>query len=188
MVLEHLIGEYGYLAILLGTFVEGETVLLAGGLAAQLGYLDLRPVLGIAFIGTLIADQFWFHLGRRHGGRILRGSSRMQQRAAGVCRWIERYKNCTILGFRFVYGVRTVTPFLLGMSKVSPTRFLVLNAISTLIWATALAMAGYVGGATLKTLLAGDRRWLLLVVAGVALLAWVIRRFLSNRRASLTSS
>lgn len=39
---EQLIADYGYLAILIGTFLEGETILALGGLAARMGHLELR--------------------------------------------------------------------------------------------------------------------------------------------------
>ena len=57
MSLEHLIDAYGYLAILAGTFLEGETILILGGVAAKLGYLDLPWVIVCGFTGSLIGDQ-----------------------------------------------------------------------------------------------------------------------------------
>ena len=48
--LEHLIRQYGYFAVLLGTFFEGETVLILGGIAAQQGHLRLPLVLLFAFL------------------------------------------------------------------------------------------------------------------------------------------
>ena len=65
MTLEYLIHTYGYLAILLGTFIEGETVLIMGGLAAQLGYLRLPWVIAAAFVGAVSWDQLLFVAGRR---------------------------------------------------------------------------------------------------------------------------
>ena len=63
MTIEYLIQTYGYVAILVGTFLEGETVLVLGGLAAHQGYLQLPGVMLAAFAGTLIGDQLFFFLG-----------------------------------------------------------------------------------------------------------------------------
>ena len=71
MSLESLIDTYGYLAILVGTFFEGETVLVLGGFAAHRGYLDLPGVILAAFVGTLLGDQLFFVLGRWHSEKIL---------------------------------------------------------------------------------------------------------------------
>ena len=41
MTLTALIASYGYYALFVGTFLEGETVLIAAGFAAHRGILDL---------------------------------------------------------------------------------------------------------------------------------------------------
>ncbi|HYB20914.1 MAG TPA: hypothetical protein VEH09_08285 [Thermodesulfobacteriota bacterium] len=41
MIPERLFDTYGYWAILVGTFFEGETVLILGGFVASQGYLNL---------------------------------------------------------------------------------------------------------------------------------------------------
>ena len=52
MLLEELITTYGYAAVGIGSFLEGETVLVLGGLAAHRGYLELPWVIVYAFLGT----------------------------------------------------------------------------------------------------------------------------------------
>ena len=52
MSLEQFIENYGYLAVLIGTFLEGETIVILGGIAAKLGHLSVEGVALAAFIGT----------------------------------------------------------------------------------------------------------------------------------------
>ena len=66
-----MIQKNGYLSILIGTFLEGETILVLGGLAAHRGYLSLAGVIMAAFIGSLCGDQLFFYLGRRHSQAVL---------------------------------------------------------------------------------------------------------------------
>ena len=66
MTLESAIHSYGYWAILVGTFLEGETVLVLGGLAAFQGFLSLPGVILAAFVGSMCGDQLFFFLGRRY--------------------------------------------------------------------------------------------------------------------------
>jgi len=78
--LESLIETYGYLAILIGTFLEGETILVLGGFAAHRGYLALPWVILAAFIGSLCGDQLFFYLGRKHSQMILAKRQSWQSR------------------------------------------------------------------------------------------------------------
>ena len=64
---EELIANYGYIAVLIGTFFEGETILLIAGFFAHLGYLKLSYVIAAAFAGSLAGDQLFFYAGRIKG-------------------------------------------------------------------------------------------------------------------------
>lgn len=69
--METFLQTYGYWAILIGTFLEGETILVLGGLAAHMGYMDLSGVILSAFTGSLCGYQLFFFLGRRYSAFLL---------------------------------------------------------------------------------------------------------------------
>jgi hypothetical protein len=68
--LQSIIENYGYVALLVGTFLEGETILVLAGLAAHQGYLVLTWVILAAFLGSLCSDQL-FLFGRKHSQAVL---------------------------------------------------------------------------------------------------------------------
>ena len=72
MTIDSFIENYGYLAILVGTFLEGETILILAAFAAHRGYMHLEWVIAAAFAGSLCGDQLFFFLGRRHSERFLK--------------------------------------------------------------------------------------------------------------------
>lgn len=184
MPLEHLIATYGYVAVLLGTFFEGETVLVLAGLAAQQGYLELPWVVVNAFVGTLVFGQICFSLGRAKGRSILERRPIWKAKSDKVLALMHEHQVWIILGFRFLYGMRTVTPFVLGLSHVAPLRFAVLNIVGSAMWAAAIGILGYLFGDTLEIILGDFKRyqwWLYagLAIAGVAvwsLYGWKQRR------------
>ena len=129
-----LVQTYGYFALAIGTFLEGETVLLAAGLAAHSGYLDIYAVIAVAAVCGFIGDQFFFWLGRRHGGAVLQRWPSINRQADRVHRLVERYHASVIIGVRFAYGLRIAGPVLIGMSAVSYVRFVLFNAIGAVLW------------------------------------------------------
>lgn len=167
--LEQLIREYGYLAILVGTFSEGETILILGGISAHLGYLKLPLVIAAAFMGGYLGDLVFFFLGRRHGQAILQKFPRLQARVGKFQRLLERHHYFLILGFRFLYGLRTAAPLAVGLSRVPASRYLILDAISALAWAVAVGACGYFFGSALEIFL-GDLKKYELIIFGVILL------------------
>jgi len=69
--LEPLVSTYGYPALLVGTFLEGETILVIAGFLAHRGYLELPGVIVAAFLGTFSGDQIYFWLGWTKGANFL---------------------------------------------------------------------------------------------------------------------
>ncbi|MBI3707285.1 MAG: DedA family protein [Proteobacteria bacterium] len=172
--MEELIGTYGYPAVLVLSFFEGETVVVIAGFAAHRGYLSFPWVVAAAFCGTLFGDQLYFQIGRRWGDRLLDTHPALRPTAQRALALFHRYDTWFVLGFRFVYGIRTASPFVIGMSTMSAPRFFTLNAISAAIWATAIAGAGYLFGNAIEMVLGDIKRieeYVLaaLVLAGIAL-------------------
>ncbi|NDY57091.1 DedA family protein [Desulfovibrio sulfodismutans] len=153
--LQEVIRNYGYLALFIGTFLEGETILLLAGFAVQTGNfgLSLHGIILTAFVGSLAGDQTAFFVGRYFGNRFLRRREKWQERAARVHKLLERYHEVLILTFRFFYGLRNLTPFILGTTDISAKKFFVLNAIGAFVWAVAFGCIGYLFGDLLENVL-----------------------------------
>ncbi len=180
MSLEALISTYGYAAIAIGTFFEGETVLVLAGLAAHQGYLKLPWVLLCGFLGTLCGDQLYFYVGRVKGMRILEKRSNWRSMSQRVFDLLRRHQSLLILGFRFLYGFRTLTPFLLGASGIPPVRFGLLNFLGALFWAISIGVCGYFFGHVLEFLVGDIQRYevrLFVSLAMLGVIVWSIHWF-----------
>jgi membrane protein DedA with SNARE-associated domain len=179
--LEYLIRAYGYWALLVGTFFEGETILMLGGLAAHLGYLDLPWVMTVAFVGSFSGDQLYFFIGRLKGRDLLSRHPAWQSRVEKVHRFLKRYHDLIMLAFRFVYGIRIMTPFVLGMNhRIRTRRFVVFNALGALLWSVVVSAGGFLFGRALEGVLKDIRRYqieIILFVIAAGSLLWGIHKY-----------
>jgi len=184
--MESFIQHYGYIAIFIGTFLEGETILILAGFAAHQGYLTLSGVIFSAFLGSLLGDQLFFYIGwlRRNSVTDLR--PRWKNRLEISQKLIQKNRTMIILGFRFLYGLRTITPFALGMSEVSRRLFLILNLLGALIWASVFGWAGYLFGRTAEILLGNIKQYEYYLFGALicgSLVVWFIhKKFQDSRR------
>ena len=177
--MEQWVATYGYYAIFVGTFLEGETILVIGGFLAHRGYLALPGVVVAAFLGTLFGDQLYFYIGRLKGIPLLERRPAWKRKSERLLKLLRRNEVLLILGFRFLYGLRAVTPFLIGASGISPLRYTLLNVTGAAIWAVAIGTAGYLMGHALELVLDEVKRyelWILAAIAGIAAVAWLVRR------------
>lgn len=183
--MEQLIADFGYLAILIGTFLEGETILVLGGFAAQRGYLELEWVIVTAFIGTLIGDQLYYYIGRFKGAAVLSWRPSWKKPARKLFVLLKRHQILLVLGFRFLYGWRTVAPFLFGASRIPPIRFLILNIIGAAVWAVAVGYLGYYFGRAFELMLDNIKQYEFMLFGAllvVGMIAWIVRRIRNKEK------
>lgn len=174
-----LIQHYGYLAVAVGTFLEGETILLMAGVAAYRGHLVLPTVIVVGTIASFFGDQLYFYVGRRYGTALLVRFPSVHARAARAKALLEKHHLPLILSIRFLYGLRIVGPIAIGMSGVPWLRFLLLNLIGAVVWAMVIAGAGYGFGQALVYLLGGfddDEAWMLAALLLSGVLWWLFAR------------
>jgi membrane protein DedA with SNARE-associated domain len=184
MTLESFVATYGYPALLGGALLEGETVVILAGIMAHSGYLQLPWVIGIAFGGAFCADQFCFQVGKRKGKLFLAKRPHWEPRIDKVRRFLVRYQAVAVLSYRFIYGMRTITPIVIGASGFSTRRFVILNFCSTLLWSAAVASAGYFFGNVVEAVLRDFQRYelvIMLAVAATGVGIWLYRYRLKNR-------
>jgi len=178
--LEYLIRTYGYVALLIGTFFEGETILIIGGLAAHLGYLKLPFVMAVAFIGSFSGDQVFFFIGRTRGRDLIARHPRWCGRVEKIHVILERYHDLIMLGFRFVYGIRILTPIVIGINRqIKASRFIILNAIGAVLWAVLVSGGGYLFGTALEVVMKDIKRYQIEVIFGTLLIggiSWIVHR------------
>ncbi len=144
-------------------------------------------VIVCAFPGTLAGDQLYFHIGRVKGKGLLEKRRGWKAESEKVFRLLERHQLWLVLGFRFLYGLRTVTPFLIGASSISPSRFLVLNTLGAAAWATVIGTLGYLFGHTLELIIGDVKRYEVLVIAilaGAGVVVWSVHVLTRNRLAA----
>jgi len=132
--LNALIAAYGYWVIFIGCLLEGETVLILGGMAAHQGSLQWPQVIGWATLGGILGDQLLFWTGRYGGARLLPKLKRHQAAIERVQGLIQRYPSTSVFAVRFLYGMRLVGPMVIGASGLAPWRFALLNVLGAAVW------------------------------------------------------
>jgi membrane protein DedA with SNARE-associated domain len=185
LALEAIITRYGLLAILAGAGIEGEAVVITGGILAHRGLLPIWGVAVTAAIGSCLIDQLWFLLGRYfRNSRWVSAAKRRPafQRALHI---LEKHPTPFILAFRFIYGMRTVSPIAIGTSAIPARTFVPLNMVAAAVWGPAIAWLGYLFGKALDPWL-HDVKSIILIAAGItvviALGGLAVRSILRARR------
>jgi membrane protein DedA with SNARE-associated domain len=187
MDVRELLLTYGPIIVFIWTFFEGETVLLVAGFLAQQGYMSLGLAMLAAACGSMLGDQLYFWVGRKFGQQILEWRPGWRVTIDRALRLLVRYQNLFILSFRFVYVVRNIASFSIGLAGVTFRRFALLNGIAAAVWALSFGFGGYYFGKTMELLLGRVRAvefYAIGALFGLALLGFIGRQIIKRRRAT----
>lgn len=187
MMIEALVARYGLAALFAGAALEGEAAVVTGGLLAHQGFFPLPAAMAAAATGSFFADQAWFAMGRRFRDHPRIRRLRERPTFTRALATLERHPRGFILAFRFVYGLRTVSPIAIGTSRVPARLFIPLNAAAAIIWAVAFSAIGYLFGDAFEQAIGGLRRdgrlwWIAGGLVVIGLLVILVRRYRERRR------
>jgi len=174
-VLKEALTSHGYWVLFIGTFLEGEVILILAGFMAFQGYLSLSGVIITSWAGSFLGDQVYFYLGRSKGRYLLQRFHSIARKFREALRLIEKYGSLVAFISRYTYGLRIVLPIILGLTNLNPLRFLWLNLLSALSWAALFASGGYLFGKSASLLLADVSRyehWLMLALIALMAAIW----------------
>lgn len=177
-------------AIMLGVVVPGEIAILVAGAAAQAGALPLWAVIAAGVAGAIIGDTVGFGVGRRYGERMLGWLPERLVKPEAVRsanELLRRRGPIVVLIGRMTALLRALVPGLAGMSGLSWQRFLPYNVLGGVVWATTVAVLGYLAGASLAVVqeqLGMVSNIVLGVLAAAALVVW-LRSHVRRRKSKI---
>ena len=177
---ESLLQDFGYFAVFVGTFLEGEAILVAAGFFASRNYLDPVAVTVVAFFGAYAGHLFWFWLGRVHGVRLLDRFPRMKRHFGKGVRVFERYGAAAIIITQWLYGLRITCAVIIGMSRINLVKFFIYQAVSCALWAVVITAAGFYFGRAIERLLGRVEhieKYVLVIIAAIAIGFWLWHRW-----------
>lgn len=144
--IHQLIEQYGLIAVFLGCLAEGESVAILAGFFAHQHVFIPWQAFATAFLGAFAGDTGFFVVGRSFADHPWTTRMRTRPGFSHAYSLVRQHPNAFVLGNRFIYGMRLVGGIAAGLSGISLPRFVVLNVISSAIWAALFCAIGYVFG------------------------------------------
>lgn len=201
MDIDHFLAHYGLTIVFGAVFVEQMGIpipampwLLAVGALSATGRSSAILAIGLTVIACLIADGFWFYLGRYRGNRVLGFLCRISLEPDSCVRRTQnmftRYGLGSLVIAKFLPGLSTVAPPLAGVSRMSTARFLFFDGLGSLLYGAGCVLLGYCFTNQIQQItealasIGGKALGLLAVLAGgyIAIKYWQRQRLLRELR------
>jgi len=131
----YLMKEYGYIILFFWGMLEGEMGLVMAGLLTHTGDMNLFMAIFIAGLGGFAGDQVYFYIGRFNKKWVYRKLKNQRRKLALAHILLKKYGWPIIFVQRYMYGLRTVIPISIGLTRYSGKMFAFINLISAWFWA-----------------------------------------------------
>jgi membrane protein DedA with SNARE-associated domain len=150
----HLVQSFGYPLLFLlvmsessGAPIPGEASLIAAGVLASQGKLQIEIVIVIAASAAIVGDNIGYVIGHKGGRWLLERPGAFQRQRREVLNigepFFEAHGPKAVFFGRFVLGLRVWASWLAGATRMHWRSFVLWNAIGGTIWATAIGLLAY---------------------------------------------
>lgn len=144
--MEQFIQDWGYIALFLYSFGGGFVGLVFAGVLSYAGDLNIYVSILVAGVSNFLGDQFLFFLARKNKNYAKDMMSKYGRKIALAHLMMRRYGSFVVFIQKYIYGIKTLIPLAMGLTKYAATKFTILNALATVIWACVVGYLSYTAG------------------------------------------
>ena len=156
----NLLKEYGYVILFLWSILEGEMGLIMAGMLCFAGSMNVGIAIFVAGLGGFVGDQIYFYIGRYSKKYIHKKFSKHRRKFAIAHLLLQKYGWPLIFIQRYMYGLRTVIPMSIGLTRYSAKKFAFINLLSAWVWAAiTILLAYYFGEELIEVLHYAKKHW-----------------------------
>lgn len=145
-ILEDLIRDWGYIILFLYSFGGGFLALTVAGVLSYSGELNIFITMLVAGSANFIGDQFLFYMARTNKHFAKDTMKKYGRKVAYSHLLMRKYGSFTIFLQKYVYGVKTLIPLAIGLTKYSASKFMFYNVFATILWAIVVGGVAYMLG------------------------------------------
>ncbi len=142
----HSLTTYGYIALFLYSLGGGFFGLVAAGALSYLGKMDIVISMLVVFAANYLGDMVLFYMARYNKEMIAPYMKSHRRKFALSQLLVKKYGDFAVFIQKFIYGVKTLVPVAMGLSKYSFVKFGILNIPATALFVLFFGLLSYKGG------------------------------------------
>jgi len=118
-------------------------IVAAAAVFAYLGHINLTYALLVAIIFNFLGDNFLFYLGRYNKKEIQKYLKKHSRKLAITRLLMRKYGVLAIFIQKFIYGVKTLIPIVMALSKYDFKKFIFFNFFASIVFVLTVGLSAY---------------------------------------------
>lgn len=144
--MEQFIQDWGYIALFLYSFGGGFLALGIAGAFSFAGDLNIYVCIAVASVANFIGSQFLFYLARNNKSYAQDMMKNHERKIAMVHLLLRKYGLFVIFIQKYIYGVKTLIPLVMGISTFNAYKFMLINVFASILWACVIGYISFTAG------------------------------------------
>ena len=134
---------WGYLAVAFFAFGGSLMIVAAAGVFSYMGKMDLTTALAIATVSNYMGDMFLFYLGKYQKKEIQPYFAKHKRKIALATLIMRKYGIWAIFIQKFLYGIKTLVPLSMALSKYDFKKFGFYNIFASIVFVLTIGLSAY---------------------------------------------
>lgn len=140
------LSTYGYIALFLYSLGGGFVGLMAAGVLSFMGKMDLTTSIAVAVVSNFLGDLLLFYLARYHKQDVLKYFHKHRRKLALSHVLMKKHGSWIIFMQKFVYGIKTLIPLAIGLTKYDFVKFAIFNLAAAVLWGLVVGVGSFLAG------------------------------------------
>ncbi len=179
------ITTYGYIGLFLYSLGGGFVALMAAAVLSYMGKMDLATSMIIAFSANVIGENLLFYVARNQKAEMHGYLKKHRRKLALAHIMMKKYGSWIILIQKFIYGIKTLIPIAIAMTKYDLKKFTILNILSGIVWTAVVGFGSfYFGGAIVKlyNLVITKPYIAIIIIGGIIAALWFYMSMVTKKK------
>lgn len=177
--MEELIRDWGYIILFLYSFGGGFVALVVAGILSYSGELNIVVSMLVAGVSNFLGDQFLFTLARQNKAYAKQMMGKHKRKIALAHVMMRKYGSWVVFIQKYIYGIKTLIPLAMGLTKYDGRKFVFFNIFATTLWALVVGLSAFMLGELVYTYIEEFKTYgIVLVVTILLLVAYFFKKAL----------
>lgn len=137
------LSTYGYIILAFYSFGGGMVALVGAGILASLGKMDITTAILIATVFNFIGDSVLFYLSQTNKKEVMGYMKKHKRKIAYTNLLMRKYGWMAVFLQKYIYGVKTLVPIVMGLTKYDFKKFVILNFFAAIVWGLVVGLVSF---------------------------------------------
>ena len=117
--------------------------LIGAGILSSMGKMDITTSILIATVANAVGDNLLFYLARTNKETVQKYLKKHRRKIAWTNLLMRRYGWMAVFLQKYIYGVKTLVPIVMGLTKYDLKKFTILNIPASIVWGLVVGLVSY---------------------------------------------